>query len=222
MVASSPFKSPLTGQTAQQYCDAYEAATGKQWTQPLGFKLANLEVAIDALKRAKKLEPSAIRDAIATTDYQSIVGPITWKGGPTNPVPNVCTTPLVGGSGKGQEVQVRPGHRVQQDRAQHSARRSVRADQVFLNCRYVCQQTAAALLARRRRIAVCHDGPPGTEGVSKFYGALKAVDGVKLVVNDGEALGVIGPNGAGKSTMFNLITGDAAPRKAGSCSAAPT
>ncbi len=49
------------------------------------------------------------------------------------------------------------------------------------------------------------------EGVSKFYGALKAVDGVKLGVDDGEALGVIGPNGAGKSTMFNLITGDAAP-----------
>ena len=93
----SPFKSPLTGQTAQEYCDAYEKATGKQWTQPLGFKLANLEVAIDALKRAKKLEPAAIRDAIAQTDYQSIVGPITWKGGPTNPVPNVCTTPLVGG-----------------------------------------------------------------------------------------------------------------------------
>ena len=39
----------------------------------------------------------AIRDAIAQTDYQSLVGPITWKGGPTNPVPNVCTTPLVGG-----------------------------------------------------------------------------------------------------------------------------
>ena len=28
----------LTGETAQQYCDAYEKATGKQWTQPLGFK----------------------------------------------------------------------------------------------------------------------------------------------------------------------------------------
>ena len=49
------------------------------------------------------------------------------------------------------------------------------------------------------------------ETVSKFYGALKAVDSVKLRVADGEALGVIGPNGAGKSTMFNLITGDAAP-----------
>jgi branched-chain amino acid transport system substrate-binding protein len=95
-----PFKSSLTGETAQQYCDAYEKATGKQWTQPLGFKHANFEVAIDALKRAKKLEPAAIRDAIAATDYQSIVGPITWKGGPMNPVPNVCTTPLVGGQWK--------------------------------------------------------------------------------------------------------------------------
>ena len=94
-----PFKSGLTGQTAQQYCDEYEKASGKQWTQPLGFKHANLEVAIDALKRAKKLEPTAIRDAIAQTDYQSIVGRLTWKAGPgpLNPVPNVCTTPIVGG-----------------------------------------------------------------------------------------------------------------------------
>jgi branched-chain amino acid transport system substrate-binding protein len=92
-----PFKSGLTGQTAQQFCDAYEKASGKQWTQPLGFKHANLEVAIDVLKRAKKLNAESIRDAIAQTDYQSIVGPITWKGGPTNPVPNVCTTPIVGG-----------------------------------------------------------------------------------------------------------------------------
>ena len=95
-----PFKSGLMGQTAQQYCDAYEKATGKQWTQPLGFKLANLEVAIDVLKRAKKLEPNAIREAIAQTEYHSIVGPLTWKGGPLNPVPNVCITPLVGGQWK--------------------------------------------------------------------------------------------------------------------------
>jgi branched-chain amino acid transport system substrate-binding protein len=94
-----PFKSGLTGETSQQFCDAYEKASGKQWTQPLGFKHANLEVAIDVLKRAKKLDAASIRDAIADTDYQSIVGPITWKAGPgpLNPVPNVCTTPLVGG-----------------------------------------------------------------------------------------------------------------------------
>jgi branched-chain amino acid transport system substrate-binding protein len=95
-----PFKSGLTGETALQFCDAYTKATGKQWTQPIGFKHANLEVAIDVLKRSKKLEAGAIRDAIKETDYQSLVGPITWKGGPNNPVPNVCTTPLVGGQWK--------------------------------------------------------------------------------------------------------------------------
>ncbi len=92
-----PFKSGLTGQTAQQYCDDYTKATKKQWTQPLGFKHAVLEVAIDVLKRAKKLAPADIRDAIVETNYNSLVGPIQWK---TGPVKNVCLTPLVGGQWK--------------------------------------------------------------------------------------------------------------------------
>ena len=103
-----PFRSGLTGQTSQQFCDAYSAATGKEWTQPIGFRHANLEVAVDALKRAKKLDAASIRDAIADTDYRSLVGPLSWKGGPTNPVKNVCTTPLVGG-------QWEPGTRFEYD-----------------------------------------------------------------------------------------------------------
>jgi branched-chain amino acid transport system ATP-binding protein len=47
--------------------------------------------------------------------------------------------------------------------------------------------------------------------VSKSYGALRAVDGVDLAVERGEALAVIGPNGAGKTTLFNLISGDVRP-----------
>ena len=39
-------------------------------------------------------EPKSIVDAIVATDYQSIVGPVSWKNGP---VKNVSTTPLVGG-----------------------------------------------------------------------------------------------------------------------------
>jgi branched-chain amino acid transport system ATP-binding protein len=45
------------------------------------------------------------------------------------------------------------------------------------------------------------------EGVSKSFGALKAVDGLSLALQAGDALGILGPNGAGKSTVFNLITG---------------
>jgi branched-chain amino acid transport system substrate-binding protein len=94
---SHPFKSGLTNQTARQICDEYTKATKRQWTQPLGFKHATLEVAIDVLKRAKALDAASIRDAITQTNYQSLVGPIQWK---TGPVKNVCLTPLVGGQWK--------------------------------------------------------------------------------------------------------------------------
>ena len=40
-----PFKSSLTGESAKQSCDAYTAATDKQWTQPIGFAHALFEVA---------------------------------------------------------------------------------------------------------------------------------------------------------------------------------
>lgn len=49
------------------------------------------------------------------------------------------------------------------------------------------------------------------DGVSKTFGALKAVDNISLTVAAGEALGVLGPNGAGKTTLFDLIGGDATP-----------
>jgi branched-chain amino acid transport system substrate-binding protein len=92
-----PFKSGLTGQSSQELASAYEKASGKPWTQPLGFQHALFEVAIDTLKRAKSLEPTAIRDSITATDYRSIVGPVKWTG---QPVRNVTKTPLVAGQWK--------------------------------------------------------------------------------------------------------------------------
>ena len=90
-----PFKSGLTGQSAAELCAAFTKATGKQWVQPIGFKHALLEVALDVLKRTKNIgDPQSIVTAIASTDYNSIVGPVSWKKGP---VKNVSTTPLVGG-----------------------------------------------------------------------------------------------------------------------------
>jgi branched-chain amino acid transport system substrate-binding protein len=92
---SHPFKSSLTGASAQQVAEAYEKATGKQWTQPIGFAHALFEVGIDALKRSKSLDDkAAIRDAVVATNLNTIVGPIAWGKGP---VKNVAKTPLVGG-----------------------------------------------------------------------------------------------------------------------------
>ena len=46
-----------------------------------------------------------------------------------------------------------------------------------------------------------------TEGLTKNFGGLRAVDSVSLDFEEGKLTSVIGPNGAGKTTFFNLLTG---------------
>jgi len=45
------------------------------------------------------------------------------------------------------------------------------------------------------------------ERVSKTYGALTALDGISLAVEQGEFFGLLGPNGAGKTTLINILAG---------------
>jgi branched-chain amino acid transport system ATP-binding protein len=45
------------------------------------------------------------------------------------------------------------------------------------------------------------------KGVTKTFGALKAVWDVDFEVRKGEILGIIGPNGAGKTTLLSMING---------------
>jgi ABC-type sugar transport system ATPase subunit len=44
-----------------------------------------------------------------------------------------------------------------------------------------------------------------TKNLKKYFSKVKAVDGVDLMVEEGECLGFLGPNGAGKSTTISMI-----------------
>lgn len=46
-----------------------------------------------------------------------------------------------------------------------------------------------------------------TEGLSKHFGGVAAVDNAAFEVRQGEILGLIGPNGSGKTTALNMLSG---------------
>ena len=46
-----------------------------------------------------------------------------------------------------------------------------------------------------------------TQGLTKTYGSVKALDGLSLSIPRGGVYGVLGPNGAGKSTLFRTLLG---------------
>jgi branched-chain amino acid transport system substrate-binding protein len=89
-----PFKSSLTGQTAKELSDKWESETGKQWTQPIGYAHALWEVGLAALKNSDPKDKNSIRDAIANTNMQTIVGQVNFK---ESPIKSVAITSLSGG-----------------------------------------------------------------------------------------------------------------------------
>ncbi len=51
--------------------------------------------------------------------------------------------------------------------------------------------------------------PPAIEiqGLTKAYNGVKALQGVDIIIEEGQFYGLLGPNGAGKSTTINILTG---------------
>lgn len=92
---SHPYRSSLSGVTSADLARQFTEATGKQWTQPVGFAHALFELAADVLKRSSELgNPEATAEAIGQTTLDTVVGTVDWANAP---IRNVAKTPLVGG-----------------------------------------------------------------------------------------------------------------------------
>ena len=97
---SHPFTSSVTGESAAEVAAGFMAATGRQWTQPIGFVHALFEMAASVMGRVSDSgDPDAVTEAIAATQLDSLVGRIAFDGAGLPPfaAANVAKTPLVGG-----------------------------------------------------------------------------------------------------------------------------
>ena len=99
-----PYKSSLTGMTSKQIGDGYESASGKQWNQQLGASLSLFDVAAAVLSASGAPKDKAkVRDAMKTLKVETPVGNLDWSK-PASlagaAVPNVVTTPIIGGQWK--------------------------------------------------------------------------------------------------------------------------
>lgn len=98
--ANHPFTSSLTGQSCGELAAAFTEATGRPWTQPIGFVHSLFEMAADVIKRAEDpTDPEGVAETIASSDVNTIVGRVAWNGEGVPPfaAKNVCKTSLVGG-----------------------------------------------------------------------------------------------------------------------------
>jgi len=98
--ANHPFTSSLTGESCAELAAGFTAATGRPWTQPIGFVHSLFEMAADVIKRSDDpTNAEAVAEAIATSDVNTIVGRVAWNGEGVPPfaAKNVCKTQLVGG-----------------------------------------------------------------------------------------------------------------------------
>ena len=103
-----PFTSSLTGTSCAELAAQFTQATGRQWTQPIGFVHALFELAAHVMGQAD--DPSdadAVAELIASTSLDTIVGNVAWGAADAKLPPfaarNVAKTPLVGGQWRLQD-----------------------------------------------------------------------------------------------------------------------
>jgi branched-chain amino acid transport system substrate-binding protein len=87
---SFPYNSDITGMTNQEFAAKYAEEMGVDCNAPEAANFASWEVMIDALTRAANLEPETVREAIAATDLNTVMGHVVYQDD------NGCPLPCVG------------------------------------------------------------------------------------------------------------------------------
>ncbi|MDQ6879091.1 MAG: ABC transporter substrate-binding protein [Candidatus Dormibacteraeota bacterium] len=89
-----PYTSTLTGQTAKQLADGFEAATGQQWLSSLGSVHSLFEIAHAAMTGVDNpKDKTALATKLKALSYTGISGPLDWTKGP---MPGVAIQQPVG------------------------------------------------------------------------------------------------------------------------------
>jgi branched-chain amino acid transport system substrate-binding protein len=83
----SPYKSSLTGQSANAFCAAYQAKGHGQWVQSMGSTYSLFEIAIHALKKVSNPHSRlSVAHALQTVNYTGMCGPINMNLKSSNPM----------------------------------------------------------------------------------------------------------------------------------------
>jgi branched-chain amino acid transport system substrate-binding protein len=91
-----PYKSTLTGESAQDLADAYQQGSGKQWLQTLGSTYSLFEIARIALTAAgDPHDKEAVAAELFKVKYEGMSGPLDFTTGPA-PAPGAPTIPGIG------------------------------------------------------------------------------------------------------------------------------
>ena len=99
---NAPYKSSLTGMTANTFAANYQKVTKQQWVQSMGSTYSLFEIVIEALKKVKNPhDRKAVANALKEVSYDGICGPLNFSA-KTNPAKGVGIIKPVG-------VQWKPG-----------------------------------------------------------------------------------------------------------------
>jgi branched-chain amino acid transport system substrate-binding protein len=99
------YKGELFG-SAADFAKAFKKAYGYEAPYQAAQSAAAVHVFADAFKRARSLDPNAVREALAATDLETFYGPVKFSESGANIAKPMVLTQIIGG----EYVVVAPSH----------------------------------------------------------------------------------------------------------------